>query len=245
MNGADAAELVAGWQRRLIALAETPEHLVRETPRHLIEEHHGRRTTFAGYTEAEVAEAEARLGMRFPAVFRAYLRAMAKSPGDLFRGSELAGVADFERFRADALAMLADADPSLTLPPEAVVFLAHQGSAFVYLPAAGGFDVPPMVWTEAERAPRLAAAGFADMVDAELRLMERHHAAALEQGGSYLTLHPEGGSTRSYPPLGSGERPLGRVQGRRPWWRFWQGAACAGACRPTVGPTTGLGSVGS
>ncbi len=217
----DAAELVAGWQRRLVALAETPEHVFRDTPRHLIEEHQRRRTTFAGYAEAEVADAEARLGVRFPAVFRAYLLEMAKSPGDLFRGSDLAGVADFERFRADALAMLADTDPSLTLPPDAVVFLAHQGSAYVYLRAEGGFDGPPMVWTETERAPRLAAARFADMVDAELRRMERNHAAALEQGGSHLTLHPEGGSTQSHPALATGERPLGRVRGRRPWWRFW------------------------
>ena len=59
-NGADAAELVAGWQRRLIALAETPEHLFRDTPRHLIEEEQRRRTTLAGYAEAEVADAAAR-----------------------------------------------------------------------------------------------------------------------------------------------------------------------------------------
>jgi hypothetical protein len=217
----DVAELVASWQRRLVAMAETPAYLIRDTPRHLIEEHQRRRTTFAGYDEAAVADSEARLGVRFPVVFRAYLLEMAEAPGDLFRGSDLAGVADFERFRSDALAMLADTDPNLTLPPDAVVFLAHQGTSYVYLPAAGGFDVPPMVWIESERAPRLAAASFADMVDAELRLMERNHATAIEQGGGYLTLHPEGGSTRSYPALASGERPLGRERQRRPWWRFW------------------------
>ena len=79
-----------------------------------------------------------RLGVRFPAVFREYLREMAKSPGDLFRGSHLAGITEFEQFRADALGLLAETDPALTLPPEAVVFLSHQGYTFLYLLAVGG-----------------------------------------------------------------------------------------------------------
>ena len=91
----DAASIIAGWQRRLVALAETPEYVFRDTPRHLIEQHQRRLTTFVGYPEAEVAAAEASLGVRFPAVFREYLLAMAKSPGDLFRGSRMAGIAEF------------------------------------------------------------------------------------------------------------------------------------------------------
>jgi hypothetical protein len=217
----DASPIIAEWKRRLVVLAETPEFVFRDTPQHLIEQHHRRLTTFVGYSEAEVAAAEAQLGVRFPAVFREYLRALAKSPGDLFRGSHLAGIAEFEQFRADALELLAETDPTLVLSPEAVVFLSHQGYMFVYLLAAGGFDGPPMQWTETEREPRQVAAGFADMVDAELRLMESNNAAFREQGGYYLTLHPEGGSTRSHPALASGERPLDQVPAGKPWWRFW------------------------
>src|SRR5215210_2714480 len=95
-GGVDAATIIAGWKRRLVALAETPEYVFLDTPRHLIEQHHSRLTSFVGYTEAEVADAESRLGVKFPAVFREFLREMAKSPGDLFRGSHLAGITEFE-----------------------------------------------------------------------------------------------------------------------------------------------------
>lgn len=218
----DAAPIIAGWKRRLTALAEDPPYVYRDTPRHLIERHHRRLTTFVGYTEAEVAEAEARLGLRFPAVFREFLRQMARSPGDLFRGGDLAGIAEFEQFRADALELLAETDPTLPLPADAVVFLSHQGYTFVYVLAVGGFDGPPMQWTEGERGPRQVAATFADMVDAELRLMESNHRAYLGQGGYFLTLHPEGGATQSHPALAGGERPLGQQSASKRWWRFWQ-----------------------
>jgi hypothetical protein len=51
---------------------------------------------------------------------------MGKSQGDLFRASELAGMGDFERFRANALALLARREPNLALPHDAIVFLFHQ-----------------------------------------------------------------------------------------------------------------------
>lgn len=217
----DAASVIAGWKQRLVALAETPEFVIRDTPRHLIEQHHQRLMTFAGYTESEVAGAETRLGVQFPAVFREYLREMGKSPGDLFCGSDLAGITEFEQFRAYALKLLAETDPTLTLPPEAVVFLLHQGYTFVYLLAAGGLDRPPMQWTENEREPRQVADSLVEMVDAELQLMESNNADFREDGGYYLTLHPEGGSTQSHPARASGKRPLDQMRPRKPWWRFW------------------------
>jgi hypothetical protein len=207
----DAGAIIASWKKRLLTLAANSEYVFRDTPRRLIEQHHRRLTTFVGFSEREVAGAEVRLGVRFPTVFREYLRTMAKSPGDLYRGSDLAGVADFEEFRASALEMLADTDPALTLPPEAVVFLWHQGYMFVYLRAAGGFDGPAMQWTENRRKPRQVAATFAEMVDAELRLMERNNRSFRKQGGYYLTLHPDGGASEWHPALASGERPLDQI----------------------------------
>jgi hypothetical protein len=217
----DAATIIAGWKQRLIALANSPEYVFRETPQHLIEQDYRRLTTFVGFPEVEVAAAEVRLGVQFPAVFRQYLLEMAKSPGDLFRGSDLAGLDEFEQFRADALVLLADTDPALTLPHEAVVFLFHQGYTFVYLLAVGGFDGPPMQWTETEREPRQMAPTFAEMVDAELQLMESNNRAFRERGGYYKTLHPGGGGSMGLPALNSGERPLDQVPPEKPWWRFW------------------------
>jgi hypothetical protein len=207
----DAPSIVVDWKRRLITMAENPPYVFRDTAQHLIEQHHRRLTTFVGYSELEVAEAEARLGIRFPVVFRTYLREMAKSPGDLFRGSHLAGIADFEQFRANALELLAETDPALTLPREAVVFLFHQGYTFVYILATGVFDSPPMQWTETEREPRQIAETFAELVDTELRLMETNNQAHREMGGYYLTLWPGGGATETYPALASGERPLDQI----------------------------------
>ncbi len=97
---------------------------------------------------------------------------MAKSPGDLFRGSDLAGIAEFDQYRADAVELLAATDPALSLPPKAVVFLSHQGYTFLFLLAVGQFDGPVMQWIEMEREPRQVAPTFAEMVDAELCVME-------------------------------------------------------------------------
>jgi len=218
----DASTIIAVWKQRLIAMAENPEFVFRDTPRHLIEKHYRRLTTFVGYPESEVANAEVRLGAQFPAVFRQYLLEMAKSPGNLFRGSGRASITQFEQFRTEALELMAETDAALTLPPQAVVFLFHQGYTFVYLFAVGGFDGPPMQWTETEREPQRVASTFAEMVDAELRLMERNNRSFREKGGYYLTLDAGGGATQSFPALASGERPLDQVPAGKRWWQFWR-----------------------
>ena len=148
----DATAIIADWKRRLTAMAENPPYVFRNTPQYLIEKHRQRLTAFAGYPEQEVAEAEARLGVRFPDVFRTYLREMARSPGDLFRGSDLAGM-KFEEFRTEASEILAKTDPTLALPPEAVIFLLHQGYTFLFLNASRGFDGPLLQWKEYRREP--------------------------------------------------------------------------------------------
>src|SRR5437764_14528484 len=87
----DAKLITAGWKERLLAMVDNPPYVFRDTPEHLIEQHRRRLTTFVGYSEEEVAGAEKCLGVRFPDVFRTYLLKMGRSPGELFRGSELAG----------------------------------------------------------------------------------------------------------------------------------------------------------
>jgi hypothetical protein len=207
----DATAVIEGVKRRLVALAADPPYVFRDTPPELAAAYYRRLTTFEGYSESEVTGTEARLGVRFPAVFRAYLRLMGKSPGDLFRGSYLAGIDEFETLRADALALMAETNPDLTLPPAAVVFLFHQGYSLCYLLGEGGFDGPVFNYVETKLAPRVTASGFAEMVDTELRLMEAVDRASREQGGYYMRLDPEGGASYEYPALNSGDRPLGTV----------------------------------
>ncbi len=217
----EADTIIADWKQRLTALANRPEYVFRDTPQNLIEQHYRRLTTFVGYTEEEVGRAESRLSVLFPAVFRKFLLEMAKSPGNLFRGSRLAGITEFEQFRVDALELMAETDPALTLSPEAVVFLSHQGYTFVYLLARGGFDSSPVQWTETHLESRIVAGTFNEMIDAELQSLAGNNRNSRDQGGYYLTLHPDGGSSQSHPALASGERPLDQAAKNKRWWKFW------------------------
>jgi len=218
----DAASIIGGWKERLLRMARHPPYVFRDTPPELIERHRERLTTFAGYPPAEVTQAEESLGVRFPALFRAFLLEMGKWPGELFGGSDLAGIGDFARFRADALKLMAETDAALSLPADAVVFLIHQGYTFLFLRADGGHDGAIFQYTEAETESRAAANSFEAMVDAELGLMESNWRGFHEDGGYYLTLHPDGGGTEEHPALDSGDRPLGRARSDKPWWRFWR-----------------------
>ncbi len=161
----DADTIIRGWQARLIAMADWPAYVFRNTEADLIDRHYQHVTQFAGYSEADIAAVETSLGVQFPSVFRAYLRLMARSPGGLFRGSDLAGIGEFPQFRQSALDLLAETDPTLSLPPQAVVFMSHQGYTFIYLECAGGFDSAPMQWLEGKPSPKRVADGFAQMVD--------------------------------------------------------------------------------
>jgi hypothetical protein len=204
----DAETIIADWKRRLTELANNPPYVFRDTPHHLIQDYYRRLTSYAGYSEAEISSAEERLCVKFPVVFRTFLREMARSGGELFRGSHLAGLSDFEDFRDFATEIITDTDPTLSLPPNAVVFLEHHGYTFLFMQADGGFDAPIMQWIECEREPKHAALGFAELVDAELMLKERNNRSAREKGGYYLTLFPDGTTRETHPALADGERPL-------------------------------------
>lgn len=213
----DADLIVARWQERLVAMADNRPYVYRDTPQYLIEEHRRRLTVFAGYAEDEVVAAEQRLGARFPAVFRAYLSQMGRSSGDLFCGSDLAGIDGFERFRADALALMAETDPALSLPQDAVVYLFHQGYSFDYLRADGGFDGPVLQYIEGWDGPSEGAPAFAALVDSQLHAMESLERSQREQGGYSVTVYPGGWTTHSF-----GERPLQQIPSGRRRWQFWR-----------------------
>jgi len=161
-----------------------------------------------------VSAAERRLGVRFPAVFRTYLREMAKSRGDLFRGSDLAGVADFEEFRAEAQELL-----PVPLPDDAIVFLIHQGYQFAFILAAGETDSPVFSYVEGEASPQEMMPSFAALLEAELKTIADANADARSIGGYYRTVHTDVIVSELRPALASGDRPLDRR--KRHWWQFW------------------------
>jgi hypothetical protein len=208
-----------GVRERLRAMALAPPYVYRDTDEQLIEAERRRLTQFLGYEEEEVAAAEGRLGFRFPAAFRTYLREMAKSPGDLFRGSDLARLSELEQFRESALEVMRESNPALTLPDDAIVFLSHQGYEFCYLLARDEGESPVFQYVEGDGDVARISESFAAFLEAELRLMEQVYAEWIEDGGYYRTLHRDGVISEEYPALASGERPLRKR--RRPWWRFW------------------------
>jgi len=203
----DADAIIADARRRLIAMADDPPYRFKATPRGVAEAYRRRLKTFAGYPEAEIARAEARLGVRFPAVYRAFLRELGRDSGDLFVGSYLAGVGDLDDYREEAAELMGEASPALALPAGAVVFLSHQGYSHAYFIAAGGLDAPVWQYGEGEAGPVVIAAGFAEFLAAELGLMEANDRKSRELGGYYLTVYEGGGTAREYPSLNSGSRP--------------------------------------
>jgi hypothetical protein len=207
----DAEGIVAGWKQRLLALAENQGLDYRDTPQELIDREHARLTTFAGYPEADVAAAEERLGVRFPAVFRQYLLELAKSSGELFHRSDLAHPAQFERFRFDALALLSAPDPAL--PREAVVFRFHQHRWFTYVLATGAFDSPTVQWDALLHEATHVATGFAAAVDAHLQDVERRNRERQERGDDIRTMRSASAqSTTAVPAPVRGERPPDRAR---------------------------------
>ncbi|MFI6173788.1 SMI1/KNR4 family protein [Nocardia sp. NPDC051052] len=204
-----AEAIVEGWKSRLVALADTPEQVFVDTPQELVDQHRARLTTFEGCTGAELEAVEARICGRFPAVFRQYLLQIGEACGDLFRGSDHAGIRSFDRLRGDAREIVDDAGGAWMLPPDAAIVLTHQGYTFDYVRAIGEFDGPVMRWTDGKPdEDTQIAATFAEYVDTQLQLKEHNNRSVRERGGYYLTLNPRGGGRQVHPARNSGDRPL-------------------------------------
>jgi hypothetical protein len=203
----EAADLLEGIRQRLLAMAEDPPYRFRNTRREDAEQYQQQSRTFEGYSESEVSRAEERLGVRFPAVFRAFLLRMGKAPGELFGGSDLAPLRKLDSFRARARRFL-ERHGAGPLPEDAVVILAHQGYTFLFLLANGGFDSPVFQYLEEDPAPKQIAAGFAALLEGELQQLEANHRERHRRGGYWLWLWPGGGVSEEHPALNSGERPV-------------------------------------
>jgi len=127
----------------------------------LIERGAATRGEILGCTSDEVEEVENGLGIVLPEAYRQFLLRMGRQSGRFFRGTDflypsIVGLTD------DAREMLEDADPSLLLPHDAVVFSMHQGYQFMFM--SGGAQDDPAVHTYVEGAGRfeLVAGSFTE-----------------------------------------------------------------------------------
>lgn len=128
---------------------------------------------FRGFSEDDVREAERRIGLTLPPLLRQFMLTMGDYDGGLLQGSDLPAPEELPQFREDAEALLAESGSKSRLPPSAVVFVFHQGYAFLYLEA--DFDNGPVFqYVEGESEPQQVSASLADFFEAELRLKELH-----------------------------------------------------------------------
>lgn len=165
-------------------------------------------TTFRGCSLEEIAAREVRLGGRFPLVYRSYLRRCGHDPAGLFVGSDV-GFARHDDLRAGAEWLLDRGGLTGALPDNADVFVMHQGYSFLYVLADGGFDGPVFGYVEGEEAIEEMFASFEALLDAEVSLIEDNNRASADNGGTWLTVRPDGSKTEMfYPSLLSGERPI-------------------------------------
>jgi hypothetical protein len=202
----EAEKLFDGIIARLLAMTADPPFRFLDTSRADAAEFLRRQKTFAGYSDDEIEAEEQDLGVQFPAVFRAYLRAMGRARGALFRGSDVAKLEDLERSKESAIKVMQRAGDNCALPSGTVVFLLHQGYTFLCFHSAGGYDTPVHQYFEQEKALRQISSGFAEFVQAEVQVVEGLHRKQHKSGGKFITL--DGSGQMWSWPSAVGERAL-------------------------------------
>ncbi|NET08515.1 MAG: hypothetical protein F6K16_28215 [Symploca sp. SIO2B6] len=203
----DALCVIEAIRQRLLVVADNPPYRYLNTSSKDRAAYETQRRTFTGYTDEEIAAVESSLGVRLPAVYRAYLQLMDLSHGDLFCGSNLAFIDEYEELRQFAEELLEENDVDGHLQQKAVVFFEHQGYSFCYFIASGGFDTPIYQYVEGRQSIEQAFSGFAEMIDSEVTSIEKSNQDFLEYGGYFLTVE-NGSVSQQYPARASGIRPL-------------------------------------
>lgn len=207
-NNERAEVIIETICHRLRSLAANRPFRFVYTARRDAESYLRKQTRFEGYSEDDVSAAEHRLNVSFPTVFRTYLRRLGKAHGELFIGSDVAGLGDFEQFRTRAEDLLRDSKVSGGLPPDSVVFLLHQGYTCCYFVAENHFDCPILNYVEGETQATQSCGGFEEFMLSEVQLMAEVNKKSLEQGGYFLSISDDGTVGRQYPALSSGLRPI-------------------------------------
>ena len=202
-----AEAVIDGIRQRIKSLAENRAFRFVGTGRAEAEGYLIDLSTFVGCPEADVDDLEAELGVKFPAVFRAYVGNTAGGRGELFVGSD-AEPRQMADYRERAAELIDEAGATDFLDDKTAVFLFHQGYSFLYFKADGGYDAPVFQFVEGEAAPKQLAHGFAEFLDASVRELEELNRAERESGGYFLTVYPDGYTQQVYPALDDGVRPL-------------------------------------
>lgn len=204
------AELfVAGIGERLVRLAELRPFRFVRTRRVEAEFYLRRLTGFEGYEDGDINWAEQSIDGYLPHVFRAFLRRFGFARGALFEGGMADDAGELLAFRPAAEEVLRRCGLTSFLDGNSLVFMLQQGHAFRYFQAENDivYDAPVLQYTRCDPAPRQIAPGFAELLAAELDLMEEANRLEREAGGYLLTVE-HGFARRTYPAPSDAPRPV-------------------------------------
>jgi hypothetical protein len=111
-------------------------------------------------TLQEVEALERRVGVVFPAAYKAFLLILGRDGGPDFVGPDCT-IRHLPGLREGATELLRSQGLPFQLPERAVVFLMHQGYFFVFFVADGKAEDPPVfAYREGDAAPSLKAESF-------------------------------------------------------------------------------------
>lgn len=105
-----------------------------------------------GCTDAQIEELEQKLNIRFPVLYREYLRVMGRQSGDFLRGEEHS-YPYLLTLKDDAQEILADSEVTYRLSPTDFVFWMSQGTQFAFFDTASGDDPPVFHYREYTPGP--------------------------------------------------------------------------------------------
>ena len=203
-----AEQFVAGIRERLVRLAELRPFRFVATRRAEAEAYLRRLTEFEGFDDGGIYWAARAIRGNLTHVYTAFLRQMGHARGALFEGSA-ADADELLDYKPAAEEILRRCGVPSFLDEHSLVFMLHQGYTFCYFQTDYKilYDAPVFQYTECDPAPRPIAPGFAELLDAELTLMEETNRTEREQGGYLLTVE-HGFARRTYPALSDAPRPL-------------------------------------
>ena len=108
----------------------------------------------------EVEALERKLGVAFPAAYKAFLLILGRDGGPDFVGSDCT-IGHVPKLREGAEELLQSCGSPFRLPESVVVFLMHQGYVFAYFIADGRSEDPPVFfYLEGDSAPVQKAETF-------------------------------------------------------------------------------------
>ena len=117
-----------------------------------------------GCTTGEIEDLEKKLQIKFPSIYRDYLRILGQGSGDFLRGEEHS-YPDLLDLQQGAKELLEEWNCAYRLPPTAFVFWMSQGTQFTFFDCAAGDDPPVFHYREGYAEPVRRDDHYSEMLE--------------------------------------------------------------------------------